>query len=213
MPASTVSRRRLLATLAGGVAGAVAGCSESQGTTGNADGNDGGTGTATRTPSATAAATATETSTRLDADVEIVASYPVETGNGTEHRETTVLDERDVAAVGRVQEGAGGRPPSVPVGLTESGAENFTTAMREFGFTSSAGIQACRYEERPDDPGYCLQTVLDGEVVFSASMSSGLARTLESGAFADDPRFVLQTRNLSKARDLRASLEGNSSSE
>lgn len=197
MTGRRASRRRVILLCGAGLAG-LAGCSQSQpeGAAG-----DGEPATETATPTAIATATATAATT-----VEIVASYPVQSDGQTTQRQQTVLTEDDFASVSPAQQGSGGRPPRVPATLTDAGATDFVAAMREYGFTSDEGIGACRYESDPEEPCYCLHTVVDEEIVYSAGMAPGLAEMLESGEFSENPAFVLQTENVSKAEEIAAAL-------
>jgi len=142
--------------------------------------------------------------------VEIVAHYPNESGEG--FREETVLTQDQVAQVGTAQAASGQvggvNAPHVPVVLTDSAAASFSEAMQQFGFTGP-GTDACPADAPPNGnntDGYCLYTVLDGDVVYSASMAPGLARGIESGDFADSKNFVMTTTNMSDARDLQINL-------
>lgn len=138
--------------------------------------------------------------------VAIVAHFP---DNGSQ-RDVTLLTNDDFATVGSPQY----RPRSggyfVPVTLTDPAAENFSTAMRNFGFTGDAGIGNCSTQtaqQHPNDAsGYCLYTRYDGHVVYAAQMSGGLATEFENGDFVEDPRFVITAANASRARDLALSL-------
>jgi preprotein translocase subunit SecD len=78
--------------------------------------------------------------------------------------------------------------------------------MQDLGFTSSDGINTCQWQDSPDEPGYCLYTVVDGEKTYGASMSAGLADTLDSGEFSQDPRFVMNTTDFEKAQELESDL-------
>ena len=80
--------------------------------------------------------------------------------------------------------------------------------MRQFGFTGE-GVSACRYEPGGDatDTGYCLYTLVDGQVVFGASMSPDLARDFESGDFERDPAFIITAGNISDANQLQIDLQ------
>jgi preprotein translocase subunit SecD len=133
--------------------------------------------------------------------VALVAGYPAD---GTE-RTRTLVTSGDLANVGQAQAGRAGRPPFVPVTLTEPAAREFAAAMRSLGFTDE-GVQACRFQETPADPGWCLYTVVDGERVYAAGMSAGLADLFEDGGFVADPTFVMQTVNRSTAERLRLDL-------
>jgi preprotein translocase subunit SecD len=125
-------------------------------------------------------------------------------------RNVTVVDETGFDNVGEAQPGRASQPPRVPVTMSDSAAANFSESMRTLGFTSDEGIGGCRYEEPPAEPGYCLQTVVDGEVVYAASMSAGLADLLRSGEFQEDPEFVLTAQNVSRAEELSLTLRSGS---
>lgn len=109
----------------------------------------------------------------------------------------------DVASVGAVETDTRTGDPYVPVTLTDRGAENFTETVLAAGFGDGA---TCRYEERPEDPGECLLTIADGEVVSSFGMAPELGRSVQSGAFAENPEFVLTADNESQAERIRAAL-------
>ena len=94
----------------------------------------------------------------------------------------------------------------VPITLTDAGARQFVDVMRENGFTSREGTDACG-PGTPADQQYCVVTTLDGRVVHEASMAPGLAQDIESGDFMTGKRFVITTANRSEASELRISLE------
>jgi preprotein translocase subunit SecD len=142
--------------------------------------------------------------------VRIVARYPTSDGGNTTYQNTTALSQEEIASVGTASQY--GRPPqpAVPVTLTDQGAQRFVQVMRENGFTTQQGTDSCRYRSNPQNPGHCIMTVRDGEVVYAASMSGGpqgLAQDIESGAFLEDPTFIVTARNMSEARDLRIDLQ------
>jgi preprotein translocase subunit SecD len=144
--------------------------------------------------------------------VQIVATYPVETANGTESRRTPVLTQGDFAGIQPARQAQEGNPPNVPVTLNDQAAVNFTNAMQEFGFTGP-GVNACNQAAAysgTGDPGYCLLTVVDGETVFAADMSADLASdfvaTDGEPAFLARPEFQMTTGNFSEAQDLRLNL-------
>jgi len=132
-------------------------------------------------------------------EVEMQAYYPE---NGSQTNATVLtyvqLQNSDVSAAQVID----GRP-SVPVSLTQDAAEEFAASMRQYGFTSDAGTSNCRYP----DGGYCLLTVLDGDVVYDAGVRQGLANGFESGDFVRDPRFVITANSMEDARELRVNLE------
>lgn len=130
--------------------------------------------------------------------VSIVAQYPGE--NGTQNR--TVLEQDDFAGIGVAQQPEG-RQPEVPVTVREDAAGRFQQDMVDLGFTNE-GVQSCHGV--PADQRYCLNTVVDDEVVYSASMTSSLASDFESGQFVNDPGFVMTATNMSEARSLQINL-------
>jgi preprotein translocase subunit SecD len=137
--------------------------------------------------------------------VQVVAGYPVETANGTEYRNTTVLTQDEITGISPVRQGQG--RPSVGVTMTESAARNFQQVMIENGFTSQ-GIQNCRWQQNREDPGWCLYTVVDGERRSAATMTQDLATTLEDGdAFVNSPSFSISTNNVSDAQEIKLNLE------
>jgi len=143
--------------------------------------------------------------------VQIVAGYPETTANGTVQQRTSVLTQGDFRSIGQARQGEGQRPPFVRVVLNDPAADEFVEAMQEFGFTGE-GVGACRYNQTPDDPGYCLYTVVDGKITYAASMGSRLADLLRSRAdgdapFLSDPAFRMQTGNISTAQELKINLE------
>ncbi|NEU55611.1 preprotein translocase subunit SecD [Halorussus sp. MSC15.2] len=142
--------------------------------------------------------------------VQVVAVFPAQnqSGNGTQYRHEPLLSQGDFSSIGtaQVSQRTG---PHVPVVLNQQAAENFSHAMRTFGFTGE-GVDACNYRANPDDPGYCLYTVVDGEVVYAASVAENLAQTFRQEKFTQSPNFVMGTANLSEARELQIHLNAGS---
>jgi preprotein translocase subunit SecD len=138
--------------------------------------------------------------------VEIVAHFPAD-GSG-EPRSVTLLENADFERVGTAQ--AGRQNPYVPVTVAEDAAGNFSSALVGFGFTDE-GVGDCPTDAATADPanasGHCLYTVHDGDVVYAASLSAGLADAIESGEWEASPRFVMTAVNESAARELQAHLE------
>ncbi|WP_115864820.1 preprotein translocase subunit SecD [Halorussus litoreus] len=140
--------------------------------------------------------------------VQVVATFPSDnqSANGTEYRRVPLLTQGDFRSVGTAQD-TRGTGPHVPLTLNDEAAQEYTRAMNEYGFTSSEGIYACR--RTADNPGYCLQTVVDGDVVYSADMSDGLAESLRNAAARGDSvnNFFMTTTNMSQARELQIHLQ------
>lgn len=150
----------------------------------------------------TTTATATPTSAPAEnVDYGLLVLYA---DDGETVREVAIAPA-DVASVGAVDRDPQTGRYVVPVTLTERGAENFTAAALAAGFGDGG---TCRYEERPEDPGECLLTVADGDVIFSAGVQPELGRAIDSGDFVGDPQFVLNAENESQAERLRAALSG-----
>lgn len=133
-------------------------------------------------------------------DVGLVAGFP-----GADPRRVELVDAGGIEEVGAVQ-ARSGRPPYVPVALTESAARNFSRTLVDNGLTDRANTSSCRYQESPDAPGYCIFTVVDGETVYAASLSPGLADIVRSGEFVEDPSFIVTAVNESTARSLATAL-------
>jgi preprotein translocase subunit SecD len=117
----------------------------------------------------------------------------------------TVLQSQDAfQSIGTVEQGQRGQPV-VPVTLTDQAAEPFTQAMQRFGFADPSNAGTCQFGR--GGGGYCLLTVRDGEVVYAASVTQGLARDFATGAFVNDPSYVTSAPNASEAQELRIDLQ------
>ncbi|MHB9287985.1 preprotein translocase subunit SecD [Halobacteriales archaeon Cl-PHB] len=144
--------------------------------------------------------------------VQVVAVFPEQTDNGTVYREDPLLTQGDFRRIGQAQRDRNG-VPGVGVVLTDESAPRFQQAMNDHGFTGE-GVDSCRARVTSngtlvngDNPGYCLYTVQDGDVVYAASMSPTLAGDLRSGDWANDPSFTMQTISLEEAERLKFNLE------
>jgi preprotein translocase subunit SecD len=138
--------------------------------------------------------------------VQIVAHFPAERNGSVEYRDVALFDQDGITSVSSAQQGQGSEPPYVPITLTQAAAQNFSNAMSTFGFTEE-GVSACRYGDDPDDAGYCLYTVRDGEVVFAASMGPGLAEIIRNGEFVEQRSFRTTASNFSEAQRLQLDLQ------
>jgi preprotein translocase subunit SecD len=147
--------------------------------------------------------------------VEVKAHHPVETDNGTEYVNNTALtnEQLEQSNIGTAQVRQG--VPSVDVTLTDEAAEDYRQTLRDAGFTSSQGVSNCNLEREENgeydlgetsNRGYCLLTTLDGEVVYSAGITAGLADLVESGEFLDDPTFLAQTASMEEAQQLQINM-------
>ena len=136
--------------------------------------------------------------------VEVVMHYP----DGDEYRNETVLRQGDFQQISIAQEGSAGTPPHVPVTLRSEVAADYANALIDAGFTDE-GVSACEWDARaprPDDPGYCLLTVVDGEVVYAAGLGPSLADSIRDGSFEDRPSFQMETTEFEEARTLSLNL-------
>jgi len=141
--------------------------------------------------------------------VQVLAYHPVERNGSMVFTNRTVLEQGDFEDIGIAQSGDR-LGPHVPVRIKAEDvdgdgtgeASEFQRDMVETGIAASGGSN-CGW---PGGNGPCLLTVVDGEVVYSAGMSPRLASSMRSGAWERDPGFVLQTGNLSEARDLAINL-------
>ncbi|CQH49415.1 homolog to protein-export membrane protein SecD [Halobacterium hubeiense] len=131
-------------------------------------------------------------------DASVVARYPAENGSMTE---TPVVTPDDVATAEQTRTANGG--VGVEVTLTDAGAQSFADTLVDAGFTSENGTGNCPADgaER-NDGGYCLLTVVDGDVVYAAGLAPTLAENVESGGFEDDPRLLLTTATEANATRL-----------
>ncbi|WP_160134996.1 preprotein translocase subunit SecD [Halococcus salsus] len=124
---------------------------------------------------------------------------------------TVLQSQDDFQSVGTVQRDQQGQP-IVPVTLTEQAARPFTQAMQRYGFADAANassrqsqVRTCNFET--GGGGHCLLTVRDGEVVYAASVTQGLAQQFATGSFINDPGYQTSAQNASEAQDLQVDLQ------
>ncbi len=122
-----------------------------------------------------------------------------------EYTNRTTLTTDDFRNVGSAQQGSDTQSPHVPVTIEAGAAQQFQSDVVETGVASSGG-STCRYETDPENTEPCLLTVVDGEVVYSAGMAASLASSMQSGTWADDPSFILQTSDYGTAQNLAINL-------
>ncbi len=142
-------------------------------------------------------------------EVQVYAYHSVQRNGSTVFLNRTVLEQGDFEDIGIAQSGDR-LGPHVPVrvkaedvdGDGTGEAEAFQQDMVETGIASSGGTD-CGW---PGGNGPCLLTVVDGKVVYSAGMAPRLADSMRSGEWAKDPGFVLQTTNITEARELAVHL-------
>jgi preprotein translocase subunit SecD len=138
--------------------------------------------------------------------VRVDIYYPTQQNGSRVHQTREgVLTQEDFAKISPAEAGEGGQPPFVPVAIKESVASDFQRATVETGLSQQGGT-TCRYFESPNGTEGCLLLVQDGEVVNAFGMSPGLASSMRSGQWAQDPQFILQTRNFSEAQEVAINL-------
>lgn len=129
-----------------------------------------------------------------DATAELVARYPADNGTMVER---TVVAPADVASVSAPAEGRNGW--QVPLELEQAAAASFADTLVDAGFTGE-GVDSCPADGERNDDGYCLLTVVDGEVTSALGIAPGLADALESGTFEENPRLQFVTDDEATAR-------------
>ncbi|MFO7925533.1 MAG: preprotein translocase subunit SecD [Halobacteriota archaeon] len=139
--------------------------------------------------------------------VEVWAMYPTDNGS---YETQSLLSQDDLAEIGGARQEQG--ETFVPIRLNEDAGARFGDSMRENGFDQQGGTR-CSYdlnasleENTADDPGRCLLTVLDGEVVFAAGVAPNLASSFESGAFDENPSYRTTTTSFEDARELEINM-------
>ncbi|MES3516477.1 MAG: preprotein translocase subunit SecD [Natronomonas sp.] len=138
--------------------------------------------------------------------IETIALFPDGEGG---YEQVSLADQSDFATIGSARQADETNPrPRVPITLTESAAQRFADAMIDFGFTQNTG--QCAYDLDAQQPeggnSYCLLTVLDGEVVFAASLGDDLAAGIESGDFVESPNYVTTAQSFDQARQLELNM-------
>ncbi|WP_435319518.1 preprotein translocase subunit SecD [Haloarchaeobius sp. TZWSO28] len=138
--------------------------------------------------------------------VTVYARYPGENGTMEEQPVITYEDLKNVGAPEQNDRGTW----QVPVVLNQQAADRFTSVMVDNGFTSSgAGSPECGGDTR-NDAGHCLVLVSEGNVTSTFSVAPSLANSIESGDFAEDPRFVMTTGSRAEAREVSVDLQAGS---
>ncbi|ERG88665.1 MAG: preprotein translocase subunit SecD [halophilic archaeon J07HX5] len=144
--------------------------------------------------------------------VQIRATSPeIADGNQSFNTQTVIAGNDIEKPVGTAELGSDGRP-GLPVTLTASGAEKFVEEMKDLGFTRNEALGSCRLSQAqaggaPENPGYCLQTVVDNEIIINNSMGS-LQADLQgpNPPFIQERSFTMGTSTLSEATQLGINL-------
>jgi preprotein translocase subunit SecD len=143
--------------------------------------------------------------------VRIDAYHQTEDGEWTNR---TVLRRDDFARIG-IAERDEQLGPNVPVSIESESAEEFQADMVDTGVAQNipdGQTNPCGWpnsDQYSGSRGPCLLTVVSGEIVHSAGMSGDLGSSMVQGTWASsgqDAQFVLQTTNLSEARELSINL-------
>lgn len=142
--------------------------------------------------------------------VEQRIHFPTENGSDTE----TVLRQDDIDDVSPVE--SDDQLWRVPLTLTDDGATSFVNALNEerpTGDSFAEGVRGnddCLNPENPGENDWCLQTVVDDEVIWTGGMDTGLADSInrERGGdtFSDNPQFFMTSTDRSDAQNLRLNL-------
>ncbi|AHG05210.1 hypothetical protein HALDL1_06540 [Halobacterium sp. DL1] len=135
-----------------------------------------------------AAATVAGAVPAADPSAKVVARFP----SDGEMVEQTVVSPSGVETVSESREGQ--TDWQVPVTLTDSAAASFAETLVDAGFTGE-GVQSCEADAERNDEGYCLLTVVDGNVVSAYGLGPGLADAIESGSFESNPQFLFMVQN------------------
>jgi|GEM_PF-415302 preprotein translocase subunit SecD len=95
--------------------------------------------------------------------------------------------------------------PHVPVTVRLSAAERFQQQLVDMGVAQEGGSR-CTYDQDPENTEPCLLLVGDSEVVNAFGMASGLANSMQTGEWAQDPSFILTTRSPEAAQNVSINL-------
>lgn len=132
-----------------------------------------------------------------DPTANIVARYP---GDAGEMIEEPVVTRADIESVGEPENTTTGW--AVRVTLTERGAASYAETLVDAGFTDADGVGSCTADSERNDEGYCLLTVVDGEVVEALSLGPSLADAIQSGEFETDPVVLVAVDDEASAERL-----------
>ncbi|MEA1931338.1 MAG: PGF-CTERM sorting domain-containing protein [Euryarchaeota archaeon] len=108
------------------------------------------------------------------------------------------LTSNDFQSVGSATQGDR-TGPHVPVTVDAEAAERFQQQLVDTGVAQDGGSR-CTYDQDPQNTEPCLLVVDDSEVINAFGMAPGLADSLQSGDWAEDPRFILTTSSLEAAQ-------------
>ncbi|AKH96696.1 preprotein translocase subunit SecD [Halanaeroarchaeum sulfurireducens] len=140
--------------------------------------------------------------------VTILANYP---SDGEQVNETVLTQEQlrdgQIGVPTTTQDGR----PAVPITLSDDVAQQYAEDMVEYGFADGAAASSCEYENgTAADGSYCLLTVRDGEVVYSAGVRHSLGQSFANGEFVKDPSFIITATSMQEARQLSVDLNAGS---
>ncbi|MFD1641409.1 hypothetical protein [Halohasta litorea] len=108
------------------------------------------------------------------------------------------LTSNDFQSVGSATQGDR-TGPHVPVTVEASAAERFQQQLVDTGVAQDGGSR-CTYDQDPQNTEPCLLVVDDSEVINAFGMAPGLAESMQTGDWAEDPRFILTTSSLEAAQ-------------
>jgi len=99
--------------------------------------------------------------------------------------------------------------PHVPVTVRPSAAKRFRQELVDTAVAQEGGSQ-CTYDQSPQSIEPCLQLVDDSEIINTFRMAPGLAASIQSGDWVEDPSFILTTSSLEAAQTVSISLRSGS---
>ncbi|NHN46929.1 preprotein translocase subunit SecD [Halostella sp. JP-L12] len=141
-------------------------------------------------------------------DVRIDATYPSSNGSQGYAQETVLRGEDiDVGSTVQQDQRTGEYYVSVTVENRQA-AEEFSSNLTAAGFAENPS--SCAYDldsENNTDPGYCLLTIVDDDIVYAAGVRNNLAQSFQNGDFNEDPSFRMTARSEEEASNLRLNLQ------
>ncbi|MFW5938174.1 MAG: preprotein translocase subunit SecD, partial [Halanaeroarchaeum sp.] len=139
--------------------------------------------------------------------VSIVASYPE---NETQTNATVLTEDAlREGVIGNAQTREGQH--QVPVTLSDDVAAEFAADMTEYGFADEGAGGTCEVENGSVKTGsYCLLTMRDDEMVYSARVVEDLGESFANGEFEKDPTFVITATSYEEAQQLAIDLRAGS---
>jgi len=132
--------------------------------------------------------------------------FPViRNGTTVQERERAVLTNEDFRSIGSAQEYQQQPGAFVRVSVTDDAAPQFAQTMADTGVAQPGGSN-CNAADYRNSSDPCLLLVVNDRVVNTFGMAPGLADGMRSGQWAENPTFILETRNISEAQQVALNL-------